>query len=132
MIKRHYVGAPEEIKQISGDVFIHASEQIPQQRLMLAVQLDEVVDVNGPLGEAEDGDDLVELVKIQAEEIATGRRAGRHRSSPQFRLSAKTKLLLDLTLSSIANVVRRPFIVVCRATILFREMHTEFILVSVN
>ena len=96
MIKRQDVGAPKEGEEISDLVVVGAGEQVPQQELMLSVKVDEVVHFDGPLGEAEDGHDFVELVKLEAEEVAGGCRTGTHRPLAQLRFGTKAQLLLDL------------------------------------
>ena len=96
MIERQNVGALEESKEITDDVLVGAGEQVSQQRLMLAMQLHEVVHVDGAFGEAQDGDDFVELVELQAEKVSGGGRTGTDGSPPQLRFSPQTHLFHDL------------------------------------
>ena len=72
MEKRQNICAAEEIEKVADDVFLQSREHVPQQRLMLPMQLHEVVHVDGPLGEAQDDDHLVKLVEFEAEEVAVG------------------------------------------------------------
>ena len=79
--KRQNIGAAEEIEKVADDVVLEPREHVPQQRLMLPMQLHQVVHVDGPFGEAQDDDDLVELVEFEAEEVAFGGASATSRSS---------------------------------------------------